>query len=650
MTHQAALDLAREMMNAHGLQQWQVKIKYATASLALCDYNKKTIYLTPKLIGWVDDSKVKDAILHEIAHALVGYGHGHDDVWTRKANEIGCSGDATFSLNEDLVAPVISGGRIALTCPTCGKSPVEELKSFEYDGRKFITLECMHVMVKKIIRATDIAERTSRLGHKPYPFQVKSVQFLENSGGRALIAHEMGLGKTVIDNIYRKFHPETLPCLVVCKAGLTLQWFKSIYNWTYEEATGRGDVAQIIGQRETIFPGFKYYIISFDLLRNIDPERLKRLGIKSLTIDECQHIKNPASQRTQEVRKLIKLFDIQYITALSGTPFKNRGSEYFTILNMLHPERFPSIQAFMNTYVDYYWNGHTNKEAGIRNLPKFREKTSDFVLRYERAEVMPDLPTVSRNMQYVELQKEYEKAYDKATDDFIKTMQDSELEGRGMTMSESAHFLAELAKLRRITGMSKVPDCVDYVSDFLESTDRKICIFLHHKSVAKLLTDQLNDYCRARGLEKPLVLSADLNGEERNKVQDKFNDEAKFRILIASTLASGEGLNLQKMCSDCIVLERQWNPANEEQAESRFVRIGQTADKVSATYLLAGNTIDEWLTEIIEFKRAAFIKTMNKPTAAGIQWDQQDLMKALTQKIISEGRKKWTTKKVAGAK
>ena len=46
--------------------------------------------------------------------------------------------------------------------------------------------------------------------------------------------------------------------------------------------------------------------------------------------------------------------------------------------------------------------------------------------------------------------------------------------------------------------------------------------------------------------------------------------------MVASQLAAGEGLNLQT-CSDCVMHERQWNPGKEEQAEGRFIRIGQTA-------------------------------------------------------------------------
>ena len=36
---------------------------------------------------------VLDTILHEVAHAIVGAGHGHDRVWARKMRELGLSPD-----------------------------------------------------------------------------------------------------------------------------------------------------------------------------------------------------------------------------------------------------------------------------------------------------------------------------------------------------------------------------------------------------------------------------------------------------------------------------------------------------------------------------------------------------------------------------
>ena len=38
------------------------------------------------------DADIDDTLLHEIAHALVGKAHGHDQVWQAKAVALGCSG------------------------------------------------------------------------------------------------------------------------------------------------------------------------------------------------------------------------------------------------------------------------------------------------------------------------------------------------------------------------------------------------------------------------------------------------------------------------------------------------------------------------------------------------------------------------------
>lgn len=67
----------------------------AYTSYGNCDSVKRTIYLSRILTKIVDELHVLDTILHEIAHALVGCAHGHDEVWQTKAKEIGCNGNRT---------------------------------------------------------------------------------------------------------------------------------------------------------------------------------------------------------------------------------------------------------------------------------------------------------------------------------------------------------------------------------------------------------------------------------------------------------------------------------------------------------------------------------------------------------------------------
>jgi hypothetical protein len=77
---------------------------------------------------------------------------------------------------------------------------------------------------------------------------------------------------------------------------------------------------------------------------------------------------------------------------------------------------------------------------------------------------------------------------------------------------------------------------------------------------------------------------------------------------------------------------------NEEQAEGRFVRIGQTAEAVNGTYVEAEGTIDEDLDIIVERKRRAFHAVMNKGEMP--RWNESEIVKEVASKIAERFNKK----------
>lgn len=86
--------MARSLMDAHGLKDWKLRLNTRTSSAGLCYFDTKTIALSTVYIKHRDATIdiLKNIVLHEIAHALVGKAHGHDAVWRAKALEIGCDG------------------------------------------------------------------------------------------------------------------------------------------------------------------------------------------------------------------------------------------------------------------------------------------------------------------------------------------------------------------------------------------------------------------------------------------------------------------------------------------------------------------------------------------------------------------------------
>lgn len=648
-------------------QGWRTCFTKAGNKIASCHYDTKRIEFNLIALQSISESEVKRTIIHEIAHALVGPGHGHGLIWIEKAKSIGLPNpeldicghtnlDAGRSVKEVETKPKRQFNRINKPCPICGLV-AEEVSSAVMNGNRWVKLKCGHLVKHETIVNSefDFNSWESESGKRPFPFQIEGIKFLEQSGGRALIADEPGLGKTIQALGFGITHQSIVcPILWVCKTTLKLQALKEALDWG-----GISFVGQIIeNPRSYILPNLKLYIISMDLLRNMPTEKLESIGFKTVVADEIQHFKNPDSSRTAELRKLVSKAD--YFIPLSGTPWKNRGQEYFPVLNMLDPTRFPSYESFKNRWVDTYVDRQTGKmkQGGIRNIPAFREFTKDLVIRRMRDDVLPDLPKINRQIRFIDMEALHQKAYEKAEAHVANLIKAAMIDDKPMQS-----IAAEIMILKHITGLAKVKVAIEDTIEFLEQTDEseKITLFHHHIDVGDNLQngdaaktyDGLDKWLSENGFNKTLRLYGGRNANERNEIIESFKRDKRNRVLIASTLASGEGLNIQ-FCQNAMMIERQWNPANEEQAELRFSRPltygdyppylqehlfneNKEAKKVSVRvpYLIADQTVDSMLTDIVERKRLNFRRSMNDKDI-NLTWEENDVIKELAELIIKK--------------
>jgi hypothetical protein len=695
MDRALAAKICRDELDKFNLKDWGVRLNPVSLDsrfqyLGLCSYKDKTIILNAHHIDLHDEREVTNTIKHEVAHALTP-GHAHDEVWAAKAREIGCINVAPCShlgLPESVIDAIRSGATVEVTfeeevirrpkyqvtrlqdkCEFCGKVAVTKNEIFQPNKDltkpdvKLLILTCGHILRKLIPKGTpfqlletggnpDCAHDWNEPSYKskcmkcgrmrPYQFQLDGMEFIEaalsvNKGGA--VFDEMGLGKTIQALGVIKFHPELWPVLYIVKSGLRFQWFKQIYTWMGDEFIG-----QII-QRSTdiVIPGLRTYVVSYDMLvpkiRTVKGKQIKSGFditkfdgvVKTIVLDECQQIKNPDSTRTQQVRKIAKNTKV---IALSGTPWKNRGSELFSVMNMLDPMKFSSFQGYKDRWVSYHWDGKYRKEGGIKNAKMFKDYVKDIAIRRERTEVMKELPLVNRMKLHIQLDELEQNTYDDNESDFVKWYNDAVIGGEEDAAAGSMNMLAQLSRMRHITGLAKIPATEEFVEEFVEETDRKLCIFVHHIDVGSILFDSLK---QKYGDQMPVIkITGAMNGNERFEAQETFNNSPRC-ILVGSTLAAGEGLNLQTG-ADCIIHERQWNPANEEQAEGRFIRIGQTATSVNSTYVEAADTIDSMFDGIVERKRLAFHDAMNKGESP--KWNQSELLKELAEAIVAKHRAK----------
>lgn len=515
-------------------------------------------------------------------------------------------------------------------CNTCHKIALEESR-LKIGRTVIIKLVCGHILYSKTFESTreELDSIVFNDGCKPREYQLDAVKFAENASFNCIIADEQGLGKTIESLSILRLHPnETLPAVLVVPTTVKRQWMTEIHRIC---GSGREFLTQVIQSgKELAVPGFQIYIVTYDILKKDDLFKLLPKGtIKTVIIDECQKIKNHLSDRAKAIQRLAKTCN--NVIPMSGTPIKNNAGEYFTVLNLVAPLKFPHYQKYLDNYCDYYNSAYGAKIGGLRDIKRFQEDTKDIIIRRTKSEVLKDLPSLDRKFYHVELDRTLNKAYGAAMNELDELLYSDESE-----FEKSTNMIAIMSKLRHITGISKVNECVDFVTEFLLSNDRPITIFTHHQDVMEMLESNLNNWLLSGGYSPVLKLHSGLDGNQRASLVEKFKNK-ESRVMIASTLAAGEGLNIQ-FCADAILLERQWNPANEEQVEARFHRFGQL-NNVSITYMLATGTIDEFFTEIVERKRAIVAATLD---GKEIEWNQQSLMKELAETLVTRGKKAWS--------
>lgn len=107
-----ARQLAEQLLREHGLSGWQVVFDRAKTRAGVCRFNQRQIGLSGPLTRLHSTEQLRDTVLHEIAHALVGPSSQHDARWRAQAAALGGSTKACLPSDAPrLPAPWVG------TCP-----------------------------------------------------------------------------------------------------------------------------------------------------------------------------------------------------------------------------------------------------------------------------------------------------------------------------------------------------------------------------------------------------------------------------------------------------------------------------------------------------------------------------------------------------
>jgi len=189
-----------------------------------------------------------------------------------------------------------------------------------------------------------------------------------------------------------------------------------------------------------------------------------------------------------------------------------------------------------------------------------------------------------------------EHDYRLAESDVIAWLQSQPLDLRSIDAKVAAALRAEqlvrLNQLRQLAAAGKLPTALAWIADFLESGE-PLVVFAEHIATQRAALERFPGAAR--------ILGAD-SSVKRQAAVDAFQSQDGPQLIVCSMKAASQGLTLTR-ASNVAFLELDWTPARHDQAEDRLHRIGQDS-AVNAWYLLAPDTIDETMAELLERKRS----------------------------------------------
>jgi SNF2 family DNA or RNA helicase len=460
------------------------------------------------------------------------------------------------------------------------------VNKFSLDTLKKIGFEIENEIQEKPVEINIPGETKLKL----YPFQEEGVRLLEKFNGRALLADDMGLGKSCQSLVYMKMHPELRPALLIVPATLKLNWHREIRKWIPEEA----DDVQIIQGRQAVFnDDYKITIINYDILKDY-VDLLTEVGYKIMILDESHAIKNPKAMRTKVVKKISRR--INKIICLSGTPITNRPIEFFTTLNMLNHQLFPN---WFHFGMEFCGGDMENGFKGHSNTDKLHKILEDaFMIRRLKKDVLKELPPKQRTVIPLEINNRRE--YNKAENDIVQYLYETE----GQEIAQKAIFaevLVKFERLKQLTIEGKRIQIFNWIDNFLESGEKLILFAVHHSTIDMIIEKYPEITVKLDGRNSP---------KQKQNAVDEFQTNPEIKLFMGNINAAGVGINLTAS-SNVALLELPWVPALCDQAEDRAHRIGQTSDSVNIYYLLGNNTIEERMAEIIDSKREVISAIMD---------------------------------------
>jgi superfamily II DNA or RNA helicase len=442
-------------------------------------------------------------------------------------------------------------------------------------------------------------------------YQVETVRrVLRGHRGRALLADEVGLGKTIEAGLILKeylLRGLVERFLVLCPPSLVAQWQSELAEKfdipcvTSSDEAYRADPAAFWTENRAIVASLH----TAKTGRNAAV--LHGLELDLVIVDEAHHLKNRSTISWKFVDGLRRKF----LLFLTATPVQNDLDELYNLITLLRPGTLGTPAQFRRDFV----------ASGKRNVPRdperLRSLMSSVMVRNTRAVAdlrLPPRRAVTYHVQqssaaaqlYTRLSTLLRQRYAAAAPS-EKLVLHALLSRAGSSLVALAGTLERYEKSAALTGLqaqtvrelhrsaralagqeAKLQRLLQLVG---QGPGKKI-VFTQYRDTLDFLERSL-----AAAGHRAAVFHGGLSVPERTRSVESFRQSLD---VLLCTEAGSEGQNLQ-FARTVINYDLPWNPMRIEQRIGRVHRIGQT-EPVHVFNLALAGSIESYVLEVLEQK------------------------------------------------
>ncbi|MBM0067693.1 DEAD/DEAH box helicase [Alkalicoccobacillus gibsonii] len=437
---------------------------------------------------------------------------------------------------------------------------------------------------------------------EPFPHQLEVAKtVIEDMNGKAILADEVGLGKTIEAGLILKeymIRGLAKKILILVPASLVSQWAVELNSKFY--------IPAIPQKKSYVWEQCDVVVASIDTAKR-QPHReiVLNQSYDLVIIDEAHKLKNPNTKNYEFIRSLKKKFCL----LLTATPVQNKLEEIFNLVSLLKPGHLGDLTSFekefrsngrspkndekLRALVNKVMVRNRREETGIKWTKRIVETVPITFSEEERALYDAISQMGANHFSLLTLKREICSSREATFMTLKKLIEKAEEEGKDN--KEATALLEQAAKVERHAKAEKA-------LELIKEIDGKVIIFTEYRATQLYL----QWYLKQNGIVSVPFRGGFKRGK-KDWMRELFKNHAQ--VLIA-TEAGGEGINLQ-FCSHIINYDLPWNPMRIEQRIGRIHRLGQQHD-VRIYNFAVQNTVEQKILDLLYDKIHLFEKVIGQ--------------------------------------